>query len=386
MKKICVVITARSSYARVKSVLRELKKRQDVELFLLTAGSLLLSKYGNALQDIEKDGFLVNEKVHMGLENGDTVAMAKATAVGIIDFVTIFNNHTPDIVVSIADRFETISTAIAASYLNIPLAHIQGGEISGSIDGKVRHAVTKFSSLHFVANNLAAKRIRLMGEPDESIFVTGCPSIDLAKEIIEHPRHLTNEYFYSQYKGVGDMVDIDKPFVILLQHPVTTEWEEAYSQMNETLMAVYDKKIPAIVFWPNADAGTDMLSKAIRTFREKYNPKGFYFLKHIPAEDFLTLLLKSRCVAGNSSVAIREGSFLGIPAVNIGTRQEGRERCTNVIDVQYSKNEIMKGLDYQLNRNHLYPSETLYGDGTAGAKIASILAKHAPAIKKKFVE
>lgn len=386
MKKICVVITARSSYARLKTVLRELNKDPDMELILIAAASLLLPKYGNAIEIVERDGFRVSEKAHILVEGGDTLAMAKTAGLGIADLVTIFDKYKPDIVISVADRFETISTAIAASYMNIPIAHIQGGELSGSIDEKVRHAVTKLSNLHFVANVSAARRVRQMGESDDRIFITGCPSIDLAKEVRENLNFFDNDYFYAKYSGPGDKLDIDKSFVIVLQHPVTTELNEAFQQMQETLNAVHEKKIPAIIFWPNADAGTDMTSKAIRMFREHNNPKNFFFLKNTAPEDFLALLIKSKCIVGNSSVAIREGSYLGVPAVNIGTRQNGRERGKNIIDVSYSKKEIVDALQRQLCRNKPFASEALYGDGTAGVKIAHILSETTPPSEKRFVE
>ena len=208
-KRICVVITARASYARVKSVLRAIKKSRDLELFLVGSASLLLYKYGNAIDIIENDGFQIDEKVYMVVEGGNPTTMAKTVGIGIMELATIFDNRKPDIVISIADRFETICTAIAASYLNIPVAHIQGGEITGSIDEKVRHAVTKFSSLHFVTNESAAKRVRMMGESEESIFITGCPSIDLAKEVRDGEQVMNTDYLYSKYGGTGEIVDID---------------------------------------------------------------------------------------------------------------------------------------------------------------------------------
>jgi UDP-hydrolysing UDP-N-acetyl-D-glucosamine 2-epimerase len=349
MRKVCVVVTSRASYARVKSVMRAIKKSKRLELFLVGSASLLLHKYGNAVGIIENDGFRVDAKVYMVVEGENPTTMAKTVGIGIIELATIFDNYRPDVVISIADRFETICTAVAASYLNVCVAHIQGGEVTGSIDEKVRHAVTKFSSLHFVANTFAAKRVRTMGEAEESIFVTGCPSIDLSREVKNDYQFMATDYLYSKYKGTGDFVDIDKDFVVVLQHPVTTEFDNAYSQMQETLMAVHESQVPAIVLWPNMDAGSDWTSKAIRVFREHYRPENFYFL---------AVLMKSRCIVGNSSVAIREGSFLGIPAISVGTRQNG-------------------------NR---YPSTTLYGDGMAGKRIVEILEETTPSIEKRFVD
>lgn len=385
VKKICIVITSRASYARVKSLLKAIQENENLELFLVGAASLLLYKYGNAVEILEKDGFKINEKVYMIVEGENPTTMAKTVGIGIIELATVLDNYKPDIVISIADRFETICTAITASYLNIPVAHIQGGEITGSIDEKVRHAVTKFSSLHFVSNEFAAKRVRAMGEAEKSIFVTGCPSIDLAKEIQGNQQFMTTDYLYSKYGGVGGLVDIDKDFIVVLQHPVTTEFGKAYHQMKETLMAVYESKIPTLLFWPNVDAGSDSTSKAIREFREHYSPERLHFFRNFTPHDFLALLLKSKCIVGNSSVGIRECSFLGVPAINIGTRQTGREHGENVINVSHSKQEILKALKKHSQNGNRYPSTTLYGDGTSGEKIAKLLEKTTPNIEKRFV-
>ncbi|MBN2143873.1 MAG: UDP-N-acetylglucosamine 2-epimerase (hydrolyzing) [Candidatus Aureabacteria bacterium] len=386
MKKIAIVVTSRASYARIKTVLKAVREHEDLELYLIGAASLVLQKFGNAADVMEKDGFIINEKVYMIIEGENPTTMAKSVGIGVMDLATIFDNYRPDIVISIADRFETISTAIAASYLNIPVAHVQGGEISGSIDEKVRHAVTKLSSLHFVSNSACARRVRMMGEDEESIFITGCPSIDLAAQMKEHFGYMNTDYLYSRYAGTGNRVDIDKDFVMVMQHPVTTEFNEAYNQMQETLMAVYEMKLPAIVLWPNIDAGSDMTSKAIRILREKYRPENFHFFLNFSAEDFLSLLLKSRCLIGNSSVGIRECSYLGVPVVNIGSRQQGRERAENVIDAGYQRKGIIAAIQKQLDIKGRYESSLLYGDGKAGNRIADILSAARPKIEKRFKE
>ncbi|MBA7644539.1 UDP-N,N'-diacetylbacillosamine 2-epimerase (hydrolyzing) [subsurface metagenome] len=386
MKKIGIVVTSRASYARIKTVLKAIRNFAELELFLVGSASLLLYKYGNAYQIIEKDGFAIDEKVYMLIEGENPATMAKSVGVGIMELATIFDNHKPDIVISIADRFETICTAIAASYLNIPVAHIQGGELTGSIDEKVRHAVTKFSSLHFVANEEAKQRVRQMGEPEESVFVTGCPSVDLANEVKSGNNFMNTEYLYSKYGGTGAFVDIDKDFLVVMQHSVTTEFEESHKHARETLSAVRETGIPAIVMWPNVGAGSDLTSKAIRDFREEFKPDNVHFFRNLEPEDFFALLLKSKCIVGNSSVGIRECSFLGVPAVNIGTRQEGRKRGDNVIDVSYSKNEIKKAVKKHCQNNNKYPSVQLYGDGAAGERIARILTEVNLSSRKRFAE
>ncbi len=385
-RKIGVVVTSRASYSRIKSVLSAIKKEPDLELLLIGAASLLLYKYGNVASVMEKDGFKLNEKVYMVVEGENPATMAKTVGIGIMELATVFDNYRPHIVISIADRFETICTAIAASYLNIPVAHIQGGEITGSIDEKVRHAVTKFSSYHFVANEHAARRVRLMGEDKKTIFVTGCPAIDLAKEVAKNYSYMNTKYLYAKYGGTGEKVDIDKDFIVIMQHPVTTEFEHSYSQMKETLMAVYETGIPAIVMWPNADAGSDLISKAIREFREKYKPKNFYFFINLGPEDFLALLIKSKGIIGNSSVGIRESSFLGIPAINIGTRQYGREHSANVINTGYKKEEIKKAVLAHLEKSSKFPLGNLYGDGRSGKRIANILTTVPFVVEKRFKE
>lgn len=383
-KKIAVVITSRASYARVKSVLRCLQKKDEAELIVIGAASLLLEKYGEAVRIIEEDGIPVKEKVYMVLEGENPTTMVKTVGIGIIELATIFDNQRPDVAITIADRFETMATAIAASYLNIPVAHIQGGEITGSIDERVRHAVTKLSSLHFVANEHAARRVKMMGEDPQFIFTTGCPSIDLAIEVMKDTS--LNIEFYSKYRGVGTPVDINKDFIVVIQHPDTTEYDSAFEQMKETLEAIHELRIPTILFWPNMDAGSDKVSKAIRVFRESYTPDFIYFLKNMDPENFLRLLIHSKCIVGNSSVGIRECSFLGVPAVNIGPRQNGRERAGNVIDVNYNKQEIIKAVETHFKNASKYESSLLYGDGKAGERIAVILTKENLPFKKTFME
>ncbi len=386
MKKIAIVVTSRASYARIKSVLAAIRENKDLELFLIGAASLILDKYGNAAEIVERDGFTIHQKVYLIIEGENPTTMAKSVGVGVMELATLFDNVKPNIVISIADRFETICTAIAAAYLNIPVAHIQGGELSGSIDEKVRHAVTKFSSAHFVANQTAKRRLQMMGEAENSIFITGCPSIDLAKDIQKKHAYMTTDYLFSKYGGLGDQVNIADNFVVVLQHPVTTEVADGYEQMNQTLYAVQQTGIPAIILWPNVDAGSDAVSKAIRSFRERVKPRNMHFFRNLTPEDFLALLMQSSCLLGNSSVGIRECSFLGVPVINIGSRQRDRERGPNVIDVEHNKDEIIEALKKQLLCRKPYSPAFIYGEGCAGKKIAQILATQDFAIEKRFVD
>lgn len=370
-RKICVVVTARPSYARVKTALQAIKDHPKLELQLVLAGSALLGRYGNAVNVIEKDGFEVTEKIYNILEGETPTGMAKTTGIAIMELATTFHNLKPDIVVTIADRFETIATSIAASYQNIPLAHIQGGEVTGNIDEKVRHANTKLADIHLVASDDAAKRVLKMGESAEMIINTGCPSMDIAREVLENPEFDFDPLV--KYGGVGSEIDWRSGYIVVMQHPVTTEFEKSKEHIKETLKAVDELGIPTFWFWPNVDAGSDGTSSGIRQYREKNNPKNIHFFKNMEPQDFLRLIKNSKCLIGNSSVGIRESAFLGIPVVNIGSRQNGRQRAKSVIDCGYNQEEIKKAIEKHIEHGH-YDSEFIYGDGYAGQKIADTLA------------
>ena len=370
-RKICVVVTARPSYARVKTALQAIKDHPELELQLVLAGSALLGRYGNAVNVIEKDGFEVTEKIYNILEGETPTGMAKTTGIAIMELATAFHNLKPNIVVTIADRFETIATSIAASYQNIPLAHIQGGEVTGNIDEKVRHANTKLADIHLVASDDAAQRVLKMGESAEMIINTGCPSMDIAREVLDSPEFDFNPLV--KYGGVGSEIDWKSGYIVVMQHPVTTEFEKSKEHIKETLRAVDELGIPTFWFWPNVDAGSDGTSSGIRQYREKSNPKNIHFFKNMEPQDFLRLIKNSKCLIGNSSVGIRESAFLGIPVVNIGSRQNGRQRAKSVIDCGYSQQEIKNAIEKHLDHGH-YDSEFIYGDGYAGQKIADTLA------------
>lgn len=369
-RKICVVITARPSYSRIKSALRAIEKSPGLELQLIVAGSALLDRYGSAVDYIEKDGFTISEKVFVVLEGENPTAMAKTTGLAVMELATVFYNLKPDAVVTVADRFETIATSIAASYQNIPLIHIQGGEVTGNIDEKVRHANTKLADLHLVASEDARQRVIKMGENSSMVINTGCPSIDLAREVIENP--ISDFDPVAKYGGVGQAEGWEKGYMVVMQHPVTTEYGKAKVDVIKTLQAVDQTGIPTFWFWPNVDAGADGTSSGIRQYRELHSPAAIRFFKNMEPGDFLQLIRNARCLIGNSSAGIRESAFLGVPVVNIGTRQNRRQRGRNVIDVDYDKEAIVKAIEQQLDHGS-YQSEYLYGDGKSGEAIARVL-------------
>lgn len=380
-RKVCVVVTARPSYSRIKTALKAIQAHPDLELQLVVAASALLDRYGTAVRYIEEDGFKIAARVYMVLEGENLAAMAKTTGLGLLELATVFDNLKPDVVVTIADRYETLATAVAASYMNIPVAHVQGGEVTGSIDEKVRHAVTKLSDLHFVTTGKAAERVIRMGEDPTAVFVTGCPSIDLAAEIMPDPT--LNFDPLQKYGGVGPPLNLERGYLVVMQHSVTTEYQQAREHVFETLYAVRDSELPTLWFWPNVDAGSDGTSSGIRTFRETEHPANIHFFKNMTPTDFLRLIYNSRCLVGNSSVGIRESSFLGVPVINIGSRQGGRDRAGNVIDVGYDRREITEALRCHLS-NGRYPSDPLYGKGQAGERIAQLLAHEPLRIEKRL--
>jgi UDP-hydrolysing UDP-N-acetyl-D-glucosamine 2-epimerase len=370
-RKICVVVTARPSYSRIKTALQAIKNHPDLELQLVIAASALLDRYGSAVKVIENDGFEIAAKVFNVLEGENLAAAAKTTGIGILELSSVFENIKPDIVVTIADRFETMATAIAASYMNIPLAHIQGGEVTGNIDEKVRHAITKLSDYHLVASQSAYDRVVKLGENKAFVYNTGCPSIDLAQEVLYNPSFDFD--VFEKYGGTGKKQDLSNGYLVVMQHPVTTEHEQSREHIDITLKAIHELNKPILWFWPNVDAGADGTSKGIRVFRENADTSNFHFFKNMEPQDFLRLLKNAECLIGNSSVGIRECAFLGVPVVNIGSRQAGRDRGANVMDVDYNKAQIKEAILTQIKNGH-QQKDSIYGDGTAGKKIADLLA------------
>lgn len=371
-RKICVVVTARPSYSRVKTALTAINNHPGLELQLVVAASALLDRYGSAVEYIRKDGFDIAEKVFMVLEGENPTAMAKTTGLGVLELSNVFYNLQPDVVVTIADRFETLSTSIGAAYQNIPLAHIQGGEVTGNIDEKVRHANTKLADIHLVASEGARQRVIRLGEDPEYVFNTGCPSIDLAAGVMKDPGLKFGPY--EKYGGVGFTPDLADGYIVVMQHPVTTEHQQARKHVEETLHAIKEVQKPVLWFWPNVDAGADGTSTGIRAFREKFNPSHIHFFKNMEPEDFLRLLANAACLVGNSSVGIRECAFMGVPVVNIGTRQHRRDRGNNVVDTDYDRTAILSSIQHWLQNGKAHPSN-IYGGGNAGYKIAEVLAE-----------
>ena len=371
MRKVCVVVGSRANYGSIKSAMREIQKRSDLQLQLVIAASALLDRYGSAAEFIEKDGFTPAARVYMLIEGENPTTMAKSTGLGLLELPTVFDRLEPDVVLTVGDRFETMATTMAAAYMNIPLAHTMGGEVSGNIDESIRHAVTKFANIHFPACSEARDRIVRMGEDPQRVHLVGCPRIDLVAEIIEKHRHAPESEIFSE--GVGGKFDLSQPFVMVSQHPVTNEYGDGERQIGETLTAAAKTGLPALVFWPNPDAGSEDVARGIRKFREHNDDSRMHFFKNLPTEEYVRLMMSTSCLVGNSSSAIREGAFIGTPAVNVGTRQARRQRGKNVIDVAHDRDSITTAVLMQAKHGR-YERESINGAGNAGQQIAEILS------------
>lgn len=381
MRKICVIVGSRANYSSIKSAMRAIKARPDLELQLVIAASALLDRYGAVVNLIEKDGFEPAARIFMLIEGETPATMAKSTGVGLMELPTVFERLLPDVVLTVGDRFETMATTLAAAYMNIPVAHTMGGEVSGTIDESIRHAVTKFAHIHFPASKEAAERIIRLGEIPENVHLVGCPRIDLVAEILAQNVELAAEQLFST--GVGEALDLDQPFLLVSQHPVTTEYGAGERQITATLQAVREVGLPAIVLWPNADAGSEDTARGIRKWREQKLDHGMHFFKNLPIATYIHLMKRTACLVGNSSSGIREGAYIGTPVVNIGSRQDMRERGRNVIEVPPDMTAIRDAIRRQIAHGP-YPMEPIYGDGNAGERIAEVLSTTNVSIQKRI--
>ena len=330
-RRIACITGTRADYPRVRSVLKEIVSRPSLELDIIATGSHLLDKYGYSAQEIIDDGFQISKKVEMFKGDFDTpLGMAQASARCTSGIAQALDDIKPDLVLITVDRVETLASVTAASLMNFPIAHIQGGEVTGTIDESIRHAVTKLSHIHFPATQDAAQRIINMGEREEYVFNTGCPYIDEinSMEVVDVST-LGERYGFNP----------EKKLVIFTQHSVTTEFEESLSQVEETISALENfTEVQIICFFSNTDAGG---KKIIDRIGEQVN---FIKIPNMLSTDFLSLMSHSSLMIGNSSAGIREAPSFKLPVINIGTRQNGRLRAANVIDVNHNSFEIKEAI------------------------------------------
>ena len=373
MRNVCIVVGSRANYASIRSAMHSVQQHPDLKLTTVVGASALLPRFGAVVDRIRDDGFNIDHTYYMIVEGENPATMAKSTGLGLMELANIFDNIKPDVVVTIGDRFETMATAIAAAYMNIPLAHTMGGEVTGTIDESIRHAITKFAHIHFPANDDAAQRIIKLGEEADTIFNVGCPRIDEVQRILRDEPYEDMNRVFDDFGGVGNTLDLNEPFLLVSQHPVTTEYGDGRRQIAATLDALEQLAMPTVMLWPNIDAGSDDIAKGIRQFRETKAPGFLHLFINLPMHVYVHLMDRCACLIGNSSSAIREGAFIGTPAVNLGSRQMKRQRGKNLIDVEHDASAIVAAVRKQLAHGK-YDRDTLYGDGTAGEKIAHALA------------
>ncbi len=379
-KKVCLTITTRGNYAKLKSLIDSISQDPDLELQLAIGGMAVLTKYGRIFTQLENLDCTIRT-INFVIEGENLSTMAKSSGVALLEFSTAFEELKPDIVFVIADRFECLPIAIAASYMNIPVAHVEGGEITGSIDESIRHAITKIAHVHFPSSTEAADRIEKMGEERSSIFKVGSSSMDMLLRCDLDDIEKINEYIINW--GSGPIFKIEKKnFITILQHPVTTEYQHNEKYMEETIKALNSFNMPKIWIMPNMDGGSDFINKSIRKYRESEYSKKTHFFKALPIEYYGPLLKNTICLIGNSSSGIREAAFLGTPTVNIGTRQQGRERGENVIDVDNNSKEIKEAIKKQIN-NRTFTPNYLYGNGHSAEKIIKVIKNLDISIQKK---
>lgn len=359
--KVAVILTARPSWAKLEPVCRALKANPDVELQLIVCASALLERYGKVIDVVRAQGYPVAAEAWTTYEGASLLTSAKETGALLTELATVLSRLLPDLVVVCADRHEVLAAAQAARYLEIPLCHVQGGERSGSVDDQIRDAITALASVHCVATTRAGFRVYGLTGEWEGISVTGCPSIDLAHEALN-----SEPVTWAEIGGVGYTWNFQQPFLVILQHSVTSEVSDAAEQMRLTLEATRGER--RLVLWSGQDAGSEAMAKMIRLEPDVHT------VRNLAPVRFLKLLTQASCLVGNSSAGIRECSYLGVPVVNIGSRQDGRERATNVVDVTHDVTQIRAAVGTQASHGP-YSRSGLYGRGDAGQRIAEVVCE-----------
>ncbi|TLX80369.1 MAG: UDP-N-acetylglucosamine 2-epimerase (hydrolyzing) [Thaumarchaeota archaeon] len=364
-RKISVTTGTRAEYGILRPVIKSILQSKKLELYLVVTGTHLSKKHGFTINEIKKDGFKIFKTINMIPKKDTAYFMSKTLGEGIIAFSNIFSQIQPHINLVLGDRDEMLASAIAAYHMNIPNAHIHGGDKSGGIDEYTRHAITKISNIHFAATKKSKNRIIKMGENPKYVFLTGSPSLD---EVINNniTKKIDLEKFYG-FKFSGNEI-------LLLQHPTTTESEHSEKQISNILKAIVNLRITTIAIAPNSDAGNKTIFDYLKSYSKKYDFIKFY--TSLPRRDFLGMLHNCGVLVGNSSSGIIEASYFRIPVVNIGIRQKGREKNSTIFDVKdvtvkSIQNMILKAL--KTKRPGFTIGTNVYGNGNASKKIVQYL-------------
>jgi UDP-hydrolysing UDP-N-acetyl-D-glucosamine 2-epimerase len=358
--------------------MKAIRDCDELQLQIVATGTMVLERFDQPVKIVRNDGFNIDVEVHIELEGSTPATMAKSVGFGVIEFATEYFRLKPDVVLVIGDRYEALAAVIAAAYMNICIVHIQGGEVSGSIDESARHAITKFAHYHVPSTRRAAEYLIRMGERPETVLTTGCPSSDIARALVPS---LKPEVLNSH--GSGAIIDLTRPFLLVVFHPITTEFGGETRQMEELLDALERVAIQTLLLWPNIDAGADHISKAIRRFRLNHHPDWLRTITNLSPEEYLQVLASTACAAGNSSSFVRDAGYFGTPVVLIGNRQDGREADEHVTRVVPEAGVIEAAIRAQLDRGRYEPSD-LYGDGFVSERIRDGLCQLQPYIQKRL--
>ena len=381
-RKVCVVLVDRANYGRLKPVMRAIAEHPALELQTVCAGTMVLERFDQPVRVVKKDGFVVHDEIFLELEGSTPATMAKSVGFGVVEYASAFQRLKPDVLLLIGDRYEALSAALAAAYMNITIAHIQGGEVSGSIDESARHAISKFSHFHFPSTQRSADYLVRMGERPDTILGIGCPSSDISKTVQRKvPVELINS------RGSGAVIDPSQPYLLVVFHPTTTEFGGERAQMRNMLVALNELKQQTLLLWPNIDAGSNHISKEIREHRDLRDGSWLRTITNLEPEDYLEVLSTTACAIGNSSSFVRDAGYFGTPVVLVGNRQNGREADVHVTQVAPAQDLVLAAIKAQLERGRYAPS-TMYGDGGVAPRIASGLAELTPYIQKRlaFIE
>lgn len=367
MRKACILTGTRAEYGLLNPVMKAINRHPQLKLQVLVTGMHLEKQYGFTINEIIKDGFKINARVKLSPKSDKGSDVAKAIGSAIIKMAAALERLNPDFLLVLGDRFEPLAGVIAAAYMNIPIAHIHGGDSAkAGLDEPVRHSITKFAALHFVASKKSYERVIGMGEDKWRTFNTGAPSLDTILHSPSASRQDIERYI---------RLKLPKRYILMIQHPVSTEPKKARTQIKETLAAIKHLKIPTMIIYPNSDSGGRVIIREIKKIENLNYIKTFISLPH---KIYLGLMKNCSVMIGNSSSGIIESSSFKIPVVNIGIRQEGRERTDNVIDCDHKKSEITKSIKKAISpkfQEKLKNIKNPYGNGTSGKRIAHILSQ-----------
>jgi len=378
LRKVCVVLVDRANYGRLKPVMHAIQEHPELQLQVIAAGTMVLQRFGKPVDVVKRDGFPVDGEIYIELEGSTPATMAKSVGFGVVEFAGEYQRLKPDLVLLIGDRYEALSAAIAAAYMNLCIVHIQGGEVSGSIDESARHAISKLAHFHCPSTVRSRDYLIRMGEAPDTILHIGCPSSDIAKNVEPNvPAEIIN------HLGSGAIIDTTRPFVLVIFHPTTTNYGGDQAQMDEVLGCLEQLAMPTVLLWPNIDAGSDQISKAVRVFRDQRGPSWLRTITNLEPESYLRVLATAACAIGNSSSFVRDASFFGTPIVLVGERQHGRETDAHVVRVPPAKSLLLDAVHAQLQHGR-YPPSTLYGDGWTAHAISEALARLEPYVQKRL--